>query len=87
MMNELAQDTFFPRVEEIILQQVGDDVELSPETDLLNELGVDSLELVELGLKMERAFGTRLPIGELRVCVTIEDIVQLIYQRRATQAA
>lgn len=83
MPNNSAQTAIATRVDEIFHQQIGDDTELLPETDLLNDLGMDSLELVELGLKMERVFGTKIPIAELRSCVTIEEVIQLVQRKTA----
>ncbi|HEX7735602.1 MAG TPA: phosphopantetheine-binding protein [Ktedonobacteraceae bacterium] len=79
MISNLDRETIFSHVTGILRQQVGDEP-LSETTDLLNDLGIESLELVELGVKMEKAFSLTIPIGELRGCVTIEDIVQLINQ-------
>lgn len=87
MSTNFTQESIASCVEELLYQQVGDDTELLPETDLLNDLGIDSLELVELGLKMERAFGTKLPIADLRTCVTIEEITQLVLQLVQRKAA
>ncbi|HEY0754441.1 MAG TPA: acyl carrier protein [Ktedonobacteraceae bacterium] len=81
MIGNLDQTTIFSHVTAILHQQIGDEP-LSETTDLLNDLGIESLELVELGVKMEKAFLITIPIGELRSCVTIEDIVQLIQQRK-----
>ncbi len=83
MPSNFAQEAITSHVEEIFHQQIGDDTELLPETDLLNDLGMDSLEMVELGLKMERVFGTKLPIAELRACVTIEEVIQLVQRKTA----
>ena len=83
MIDDFAQKTLSSHVEDIIRQQVGSDTVLLQETDLVNDLGIDSLELVELGLKVEKEFGTKLPIAALRSCVTIGDITQLVQQSTA----
>jgi acyl carrier protein len=72
------------RVYKTLQMHLGNDVVLSPESDLLNDLGMDSLEQVELGLKLEKYFGIKIPAAALRTCVTIEDVVQLV-QRLALQ--
>ena len=61
-------------------QHVESDEPLALEADLLNDLAIDSLELVELGIKIEKAFGVKLPITELRRCVTVEEMIQLVLQ-------
>ena len=75
----------------VILQQhLGNDVALSLESDLLNDLGMDSLEQVELGLKLEKDFSIKIPVANLRSCVTVEEVIQLVErivsQKEATRA-
>lgn len=71
------QETIPSRVEEIIRVHIGEDVELTPETDLLNELAIDSLELVELGVKIEKQLGKKLPAADLRDCITVGELTRL----------
>ncbi len=71
-------------VYKILHLHLGNDVVLSPESDLLNDLGMDSLEQVELGLKLEKDFGIKIPVAELRACVTVEEVIQLV-QRMTLQ--
>ena len=66
------------RVEEIVRLQTACDFELTSETDLLMDLAIDSLELVETGLKIEKEFGKKLPIIELRRCLTLGELIQLV---------
>lgn len=76
----IFQETIASRIEEIIRTQTGCDMTLTAETDLLTDLAIDSLELVEMGLTIEKKFGKKLPIGELRQCTTIGELVQLTEQ-------
>lgn len=76
----IFQETIASRIEEIIRTQTGCDMTLTAETDLLTDLAIDSLELVEMGLTIEKKFGKKLPIGELRQCITIGELVQLTEQ-------
>ena len=80
MTHNTFQDTIPSRVEQIIHQHIGSEDELSPETDLLNDLAIDSLELVEVGLKIEKQFGKKLPITDLRGCITVGELIQLVQQ-------
>jgi len=66
------------RVEKIIQAQIGGDTVLSLETHLQDDLGMDSLELVELGIALEHAFAIKLSDAEIRRCVTLGDLVQLV---------
>lgn len=78
MTNEYAQETISWQVEQIIRKQTGVDEALTPETDLLNDLAIDSLELVELGLVIEKALKTTLPRAEVRHCITVGELIQLV---------
>lgn len=80
MTNDSLQETLASRVEQIIRQQTGSDEALTPETDLLNDLAIDSLELVELGLVIEKTLKTKLPRAEVRRCVTVGELTQLVEQ-------
>jgi acyl carrier protein len=73
------------RVYEILREYLGSDVSISPESKLLDDLGMDSLEQVELGLKLERDFNIKILVAELRSCVTLEEVIQLVQQRVASQ--
>jgi acyl carrier protein len=80
MTNYFNEKTLVSQVERIIRQQTEADAELTPETDLLNDLAIDSLEQVELGLAIEQELGTTLPRTKLRLCVTVGELVQLVQQ-------
>lgn len=66
------------RVYEILREHLGSDVTFSPESDLLNDLGMDSLEQVELGLKLEKDFRKKIPVADLRGCVTVGEVIELV---------
>ena len=78
MAQELTRENVVARVEKIISVQVGSDTVLSPETHLQDDLGMDSLELVELGIALGNEFGIELPDAAVRRCATLGALVQLI---------
>jgi len=69
---------------DILQEHLGASVTFSPESDLFNDLSLDSLERVELGLKFEKAFSVKISAVDLRNCVTVEEVIQLV-QRVVTQ--
>ena len=79
------QQATFTRVQTILQRQLGEDVKIEPTTDLLTDLGMESLEQVELGLQLEKECATKLPIAELRSCVTVEEIVDLLQQKASVK--
>jgi acyl carrier protein len=81
----LSEMSTSERVYAALQEHIGGDVELSPDTDLLQDLGMDSLEQVELGLKLEKLFAIKLTIADLRTCMTVDEIVQLV-QRTLSQS-
>lgn len=75
------------RVSEILQEYLGINVTFSPGSDLLNDLGMDSLEQIELGLKLEKDFSIRIAVTDLRGCVTVEDVIQLVVRIIAQKEA
>ncbi len=70
------------RVNLIVTDQLGVDKEsLSPEANLLDDLGADSLDVVELVMALEEAFGIEVPDDDVENIRTIGDIVQYIEAR------
>lgn len=80
MAKEGLQDTVSARVEELVKEHVGMNVQLSPETLLQDDLEIDSLELVDLGIKLEKAFGIQLADAAVRRSIKLDDLTQLVLQ-------
>ena len=78
MTQIVTQEIVASRVETIIRKQVGSDTSLSPETHLQDDLGMDSLELVELGVTLENEFSVSIADADVRRCGTLSDITQLV---------
>ena len=67
------------RVIEIIVEQlgVGED-EVVPEASFIDDLGADSLDLVELIMAMEEEFGLEISDEEAEKIQTVQDAIQYI---------
>ena len=78
MAHEFTLEHIAARVEKIIHTQIGSTAPLSLTTNLQEDLDMDSLELVELGISLENEFDVSLPDAQVRRCSTIGDIVQLV---------
>jgi len=74
----MTQEAITSRIIAIIKEHVGTEDALFPETDLEEDLAFDSLERVELAIKLEKAFGIALANSKLRNSVTIGDLIQLV---------
>lgn len=78
MSMQLTHENVFPVLFEAVALQVGGDEALSSSTALQDDLGMDSLEVVELGVVLEKRFAIELPNAELRSCVTLDDVARLV---------
>jgi acyl carrier protein len=67
------------RVREIVAEQLERDVnEVTSTASLIDDLGADSLDVVELVMKMEEEFGIEIPDEEAEKIKTVNDVVQYI---------
>ena len=67
------------QVIEVIADKLGyDTTDFTLESDLRNELGMDSLDEVELCMKFEKLFDITLPDEEVEEVKTVEQYVKLI---------
>ncbi|MFB3926021.1 MAG: acyl carrier protein [Syntrophales bacterium] len=71
------------RVIEIIMEQLGvTKEECVPEAAFMDDLGADSLDIVELIMAMEENFGVEISDEELMKIRTIQDAVDFIKRKR-----
>jgi acyl carrier protein len=67
------------QVAEIIVEQLGATrEEIVPEASFIDDLGADSLDIVELVMKMEEEFGIEIPDEEAEKIKTVNDVIQYI---------
>ncbi|MBE0605548.1 MAG: acyl carrier protein [Deltaproteobacteria bacterium] len=67
------------RVREIVAEQLERDVnEVTAASSLIEDLGADSLDVVELVMKMEEEFGIEIPDEEAEKIKTVNDVTQYI---------
>ncbi len=55
--------------------------ELQPEKRIAEDLGADSLQRVELFMKLEEAFGIKIPDDEATGLVTVQDSIDFVQKR------
>ena len=78
MTDNLAQMQVASQVEELVRTHVDSPTSIPLDAELIYDLAMDSLELVELSLTLEKQFGIKLPIADIRSCVTLEEVIQLV---------
>ncbi|MCI9627179.1 MAG: acyl carrier protein [Clostridia bacterium] len=71
----------FERVQEVLADQLGlEENEIKPESKLKEDLGADSLDMVELIMAMEEEFDVEIPDEEAQNIRTVEDAVNYVEQ-------
>lgn len=67
------------KVIRIIAEQLGvDEASISKETSFVDDLGADSLDVVELIMALEEEFDMEFPDGEAENIKTVGDVVEYI---------
>ena len=67
------------KVKEIIAEQLGIEVEqIKPESKFVDDLGADSLDVVELIMAFEEAFDIEIPDDDAEKIQTVEDVINYI---------
>jgi acyl carrier protein len=71
------------RVKQIIVEQldVSED-EVTPEASFIDDLGADSLDIVELVMAMEETFDVEIPDEEADNIRTVQDAINYIQQHK-----
>lgn len=67
------------RVRSIISDQLGvSEEEIKPESKFIEDLGADSLDIVELIMAMEEEFETEIPDEEAEKIRTVNDVITFL---------
>lgn len=67
------------KVRSIIASKLGiDESEITPEKSLVNDLGADSLDVVELSMELEREFNLKFEDSDTEKIQTVTDLYNLI---------
>jgi acyl carrier protein len=75
----MEQNEVFSKVKDIIIEQLGvEESEVKMETSFVNDLGADSLDIVELIMAMEEEFEIEIPDEDAEGIGTVEDVVSYI---------
>ena len=70
------------RVKEIIMEQLGVGAEdLKPGASFIEDLGADSLDIVELVMAMEQEFETEIPDEDAEKILTVGDAIHYLHER------
>jgi len=79
--------TVFERIKKIVVEQLGvEEDEVVPSASFVDDLGADSLDLVELIMSLEEEFGSpgqkvEIPDEDAEKIVTVQDAIDYIHER------
>ena len=59
-------------------------IEITPETNLISQLSIDSIKLLNLIMEVEDAFDISIPINALIDVEPVRELVDLIYKIKTT---
>ena len=69
----------FEKVREMLAKQLNIKPEvIKPESDVVNDLGADSLDVVELLISLEDNYGVSIPEDDVVNVKTVQDIVNML---------
>ncbi len=73
----------FETVREIIVENLGcDEDEVKLETNLIEDLEADSLDIVDISLKLEEEYGIKVEEEDFEKLNTVQDIVSYIESKQ-----
>ncbi|HIU51202.1 MAG TPA: acyl carrier protein [Candidatus Merdicola faecigallinarum] len=75
----MSSEEIFEKVKGIIVDQLGvADTSVTMEASFIDDLGADSLDIVELIMALEEEFDMEIPDGDAEKIVTVSDVVDYI---------
>ncbi len=80
----MGSDEVFEKVKSIIVEQLGvADTAVTMEASFIDDLGADSLDIVELIMALEEEFDIEIPDADAEKVVTVNDVVEYIKEHVA----
>ena len=75
----MSTEEVFERVKKIIMEQLGTvESAVTMDASFLDDLGADSLDIVELVMALEEEFDIEIPDADAEKVVTVGDVVEYI---------
>jgi acyl carrier protein len=74
-----------PRIKEIVAENLGmDESEIKPESKFIEDLGADSLDLLELVMVLEEEYNLEIADSDAEKMLTVGDVVAYIQRHTVT---
>ena len=78
----MAKEEIFDKLKELVVDQLGvEEDEVTMQASMQDDLGADSLDLVDLVMSVEEEFGVKVADEDLENIKTVGDIVNYIEDR------
>ena len=78
----MAKEEIFDKLKELVVDQLGvEEDEVTMEATMQDDLGADSLDLVDLVMSVEEEFGVKVADEDLENIKTVGDIANYIEER------
>jgi acyl carrier protein len=78
-----SKDAMFDKIKAIIVDQLGvEDEEVTPEASFIEDLGADSLDIVELIMALEEEFEIEVPDEDAEKLMTVGDAIDYIKEHK-----
>ena len=75
----METEEIFEKVKTVIVEQLGiDEASVRMDSSFLDDLGADSLDIVEFIMALEEEFGIEIPEEDVEKIVTVKDVVEYI---------
>ena len=79
----MAEESIEQRVKDIIVEQLGvKPDQVTPEAKFVEDLGADSLDIVELIMALEEEFGIEVPDEQAEKLLTVGDVTKYIEENQ-----
>ena len=74
----------FEQIKKILCDQLDlDEEQVTEDSEVIDDLGADSLDIVDLVMTLEEEFGTEIPDEDIENLRTVGDIVKYVEDRAA----
>ena len=80
----MNEQEILTKVKAVVVDKLGvEEDQVIPEANFTEDLGADSLDLVELIMAIEEAFSTKIPDEESEKITTVQQAVDYLNQKKA----
>lgn len=79
----MSTEEVFEKVKKIIVEQLGaTEASVTMEASFIDDLGADSLDIVELVMALEEEFDMEIPDADAEKIATVNDVVEYIKDKQ-----